>query len=487
MKYFLVLILSIFFQLSNAQSVSFSNRTTRLLATDNVIVVPEIGGMSHLLLFSPSERVRLQVYDNKLQWQQEQKLPFQLKENGDITILPFSNEYFLYNQSQAGNAAFLWKINAAGDARDQTDKLRSIIRSSFKDTTVLCQLFSYSSSIYVMGNLYFPSLKKIVATIVQTNSNFENPVIKRYAFDYDHTKEGLYKIAVVPEHDLIVLKRQVTEDRQFILDVLKVNLSTSKIYETSFSSTSPFSSPDVLFNATDSTTTIIANLPRTYYSYILVRSIFSATVNDTLEQKETPIITKVPIREETYGAFTCINTGASNKWIPIHGNWNVPYNPRTSLRPLVGLSRMVTLQRTTSFIDATSYQPKLQPIHPEMQLISEPGDVRFTIVDNRSRHVQDTTIKYHRRNFIEVAQYSSFTRDNNNYLVVKEQFPSKGKGLLLFHLNKQGKLTQLPLHLYERYHYALPQLQQSTGGNIMMPFVFKSEVGLVSVNLNQSE
>jgi hypothetical protein len=158
------------------------------------------------------------------------------------------------------------------------------------------------------------------------------------------------------------------------------------------------------------------------------------------------------------------------------------------LRPLVGLSRMVTLQRNTYFINATSYQPRLQPIHPEMQLISEPGDVRFTVVDSRTRRVEDTTIRYHRRNFIEIAQYTSFTKDNNNYLVVKEQFPSKGKGLLLFHLNEQGKLVQLQLHLYERYHYSLPQLQQSAAGNIIMPFVFKSEVGLVSISfLKQSE
>jgi hypothetical protein len=488
MKYCLVLLFPLFFIAANAQSVSFSNRTTRLFATDDVIVVPEIGGMNHLLVFSSGEPIRLQVYDDKLEWQEEQKLPFRVKENNDITVLPFSNEYFLYNQSEAGNTAFLWKINASGKAIDQTDKLKNIIKSSFKDSTVLCQLFSNGSSLYVMGNLYFPTLKKIVTTIIETNSNFENPVVKRYAYDYDHTREGLYKIAVVPGRNLIVLKRQVTEDREYILELLKVNLTTSKVYETSFNSATPFSAPDILYNAADSTTTVIAALPRTYYSYNLVRNVFSATVNDTLEQKATPIITKVPIREETYGAFTCINTGASNKWIPVHGAWNFLYNPKTTLRPLVGLSRMVTLQRNTYFINATSYQPRLQPIHPEMQLISEPGDVRFTVVDSRTRRVEDTTIRYHRRNFIEIAQYTSFTKDNNNYLVVKEQFPSKGKGLLLFHLNEQGKLVQLQLHLYERYHYSLPQLQQSAAGNIIMPFVFKSEVGLVSISfLKQSE
>jgi hypothetical protein len=479
---FLLCLLSI---IINAQQVTFSNKSTRLLSTDNAIVVPDIGGTSHMLVFSPNEVIRLHVYNKELQWQGEQKLPFKLNERSDITILPFSNQYYLYNQSEAGNAAYLWKINAAGKAVDETHKLRNIIKTSFKDSTVLCQLFSCGQTFYIMGNLYFPTIKKIVTTLIQTDVNFENPVVNRYAFDYDHRKEALQKIVVIPGKDIVVLKRHVTEDRDFILEVLKVNMATSRLYSTSFSSSSPFSSPDILYNSQDSSTTVIASLPRSYASYTLVRNLFSATVNDTLEQLASPIITKVPIKEETYGAFTCINTGASNRWVPVHGTWNLLYAPRTGSPLLVGLSRMVSAQHNTSILNATSYQPKLQPIDPYMQFISDPGDVRFTVVDNRDRSVHDTTIKYHRRSFIEVAQYTSFTKDNKNYLVVKEQFPSKGKGLLMLYVNKDGKLVQSPLRLYERFHYSLPQLQQSSNGNIVMPFVYKSEVGLVSISLDK--
>ncbi len=140
----------------------------------------------------------------------------------------------------------------------------------------------------------------------------------------------------------------------------------------------------------------------------------------------------------------------------------------------------------TYVVNASSYKPKLQPIDPYQQLVSQPGDVRFTVVDKHFNNASDTIIRYYRRNFIEVAQYSVFTMNNKSYLVVKEQFPSKGKALLLLFINKEGVLNTSPIPLYDKYHYALTQLQKA-GKNLICPYLYKGEVGLVNFTLKAED
>ena len=381
----------------------------------------------------------------------------------------------------------MWKVDANGIVQDESYKLKAIIRSSFKDTSIVCQLFSSGNSVYVFANIYYPDIKKVISTMIKTDSDLKVQSTKRYQFDFDHYYEKLQKIVVEPEKNITILKKETDEKDGYILNVVKINLQNSKLNEANFHSNTPFSYPDVMFNDVDSSTIVYAQMTRTYYQEKLIRHIFFATLNDTLGQATQPAVLKVPIAEDTYGAFTCLNmSNGYNNWLPVHGTWNTQYFPTTTGRNLlVGLSRMVTLEgKSISVVNASSYQPKLQAIHPSVQMVLPPGDVKFSVVNNVFKNISDTLIRYRKRTFIEVAQYSSFNTDNKNYLLLKEQFPSRGKGLVLINLNKQGAIVPSPLRLYERFHYSLPQLQSAGKGKVIMPFVFRSEVGLVRMTID---
>ena len=469
---------------ATAQSISYSHRTTHFVGADGVIVIPEVEGKNHLWVIKPDEQVNLQVYDNQLDWQQEHILPLKLPKNSDITILPFENEYFFYNQSQAGSSKFLWHVDGKGNVADVSSKLRAIIKSCFTDTTVVCQLFSKGPRMFMLGNVYFPSLGKIITTLIQINLKLDQWQVKRFALDYDHRNEFLQRMLITPENKLLVLKERSSEEIAQVLHIIKVDLATSKTNAAVFTSNTRFSSPEILYNPVDSSTTVCG------YRRSMLPRIFFLTLDDTLAQKFAPVTIRVPITEEMYGAFACVSTGTGGStWLPVYGSWNALYQyNRFSSRVLVGLSSMVTLAgNKTVVMNASSYQPLIQAIHPYLQNVSPPGDVRFSVIDLQSRAIKDTVFKYYRRFFIEVSQYASFSRNNNGYLILKEKFRSNGKGIVLLNINKEGKLVSSPLRVYERYDYAIPQMRQTANGSLVFPYVYKNEVGLVKVTLEPDQ
>jgi hypothetical protein len=484
MKYLLYIF--IFLQTNAlAQSIHYTHRTSRIKIDDGIIIVPEISGTNHLWIITPGKKVKLQVYNHRLEWQQEQVLPLKISEESDVTVLPMKNEYYLYNQSEAGNKSFLWKVDAQGSMVDESSKLKAIIRASFNDTSTVCQMLSKGEHVYVFSNIYYPDIKKIVSTVVKTDHNLTQQAIDRYAFDFDHSIEKLHKIIIEPEKNITVLKKQTTPEEGFVLDILKINLKNSRIYEAHFKSNTPFSFPEIVFNSSDSTTTVYSQMTRSYTRDNVIRHMFLATLNDTLGEKTKATVLRFAVTEEMPGAFTCIRmSNGFNNWMPVHGTWNAHYAPSANRNVYIGLNRMVTLKgRSITVVNASSFQPRLQPVHPALQLVLPPGDVKFSVIDQRFKNVSDTIIKYHKRNFIEVAQYSNFTKDNYNYLIVKEQFPSSGKGLLLLHIDQQGQLIPSPLRLYDRYHYSLPQMQQSGRGSVLIPYIYKGEVGMVNMSV----
>lgn len=481
MKNALLLVLFISAVKLSAQSITYTHRTARLYVDDGVITVPQVGGNTHLLIVTPQKHIRLQVYDRNLEWQHEKILPIHLTSTSDVTVLPFEDEYFLYNQTEAGNTKFLWKIDSYGNATDVSKKLKALIKASFTDSTVVCQLFSKGANIFLMGHVYYPDLKKIITTLIQTTPQLEKTFVKRFAFNFNHNYESLQRMLVTPEGQLIILKENTTADMVQELNVVKIDMNTTKISAAVFKSERRLEVPDLIYNSADSSTTLCAYATRTN----LVIRIFFSTLNDTLEQKLPPTTIRVPVSYEMYGAFASVSTGSGGaRWLPVYGVWNSLYEFSSIERVLIGLSAMVTLSGNKMVVmNATSYQPKLQPIDPHLQNIAPPGNVRFSVVNLKSRNAKDTMFKYYRRYFIEVGQYASFLRNDNSYLVVKEKFRSNGKGVLMLSANKDGRLIPTPLHVYEKFHYAIPQLQQSASG-LMIPYVYKSEVGLVHVVLS---
>ena len=61
MKYFIYIAVVLYSHLAFAQGGQYSNRTARLHAEDEVIVVPEVGGNNHLWIFQPGMKIKIQV------------------------------------------------------------------------------------------------------------------------------------------------------------------------------------------------------------------------------------------------------------------------------------------------------------------------------------------------------------------------------------------------------------------------------------------
>ncbi len=484
MKYLFSILLSLICLTTFAQTVHYTRHMSRYGVDDGVIIVPEIGGKNHLWIVGPEKDVRLQVYNFDMDWEREQILPIKIADHNDVTIIPLKKEYYFYNQSASDGANFLWRIDASGNATDVSRTFKNLIKTTFKDNTTTCQMLSRGGSIYVFSNMYYPDLKKVVSTIIKTDDQLNVINTKHYASDFDHNRESLHKIIIDPEVNITILKKQSTTKYGYVLDLLKINLKTDQVYEANFNSNTPFSVPEIIFNSLDSSTTVYSMMSRTYTKGGIVRHMFLATLNDTLGEITKAKVLKLPLDEDMPGAFTYINVNGNDNWLPILGNWNAQYLPQAKRNLYIGLNRMVTLQsKKIVVVNATSFQPRLQSIHPDMQLIFPPGDVKVSVINQQFNNVRDTVFKYHRRNYIEVAQYSSFIKNKTSYLIVKERFPSNGKGLLLLHLNSEGGITPSPLRLYERFHYALPQLQQTSGGNVLIPYAYKGEVGMVYMNI----
>ncbi len=102
-------------------------------------------------------------------------------------------------------------------------------------------------------------------------------------------------MAVLPGKNITILLRGITEDKQNILDVIQLELETGKTRYAAFNSYANFNGPDILFNGADSSTTVYAQMGRTYKSGKTFRNIFFARLDDTLNIKAKPAVAEVTI------------------------------------------------------------------------------------------------------------------------------------------------------------------------------------------------
>lgn len=69
--------------------------------------------------------------------------------------------------------------------------------------------------------------------------------------------------------------------------------------------------------------------------------------------------------------------------------------------------------------------------------------------------------------------------EDRSYLLLKQNLLSHYQGLVMVYSDDNGRLTWANLRVYEKFNYLLQQVQQTNNKFIIMPYLYKREMGLV--------
>jgi hypothetical protein len=446
-----------------AQSFAYTHQTIRISFRDIVQLVPEIASRHHIFLFQPDKKPVVYVYDDALKLQAKKEVPFPVKPGQDIQIFSRQKNYYLYAKSPGSRSFLFWKFDAEGNATDYTPVLQKLIGSQFSDTSSSVRILLNNDRLYLVTQVYYPALKKIVFTQVRLDSNLQF-IDKRYVVcPYNKENETVKQVLIPDDNRILLLKTGVNENSETVMDLVSMDLQSGSAISTQFNcGYSSFSQPAIHYNEKDSgllVSSIVREKPGTKIQrYIFLSRLdarFNATVPNALLR------------------FSGIYSFLAIEGVP---GWLHFVNAFSRYNRLQQGDRNGLLYDETDLPAFPLYQQSI-PAEP-----SSPASIRFSLLDSQFNLKKENVVRNTTR-FEEIISgtFGIIKWQDRDCLLLKQAITTKRTGLVIFSVDEDQKITSTPLRVYDRYQYMVEQAQQCGGKNILLPYRFKGELGLVKI------
>ncbi len=501
--YWLCLLVFIVRMPAYAQKIQYSRQTVKMLSPDEVQLVPNINGNHHLLRFFVNKKPLIYIFNNQLQLIAENTIELKLQENMDTRVLSFADHYFFYTHTQNTSTHKLYKVDAEGSVTSCSAKFQQIVDSLLNKSKSTLQLVSQNQKLFVIAHAYYRHLKKIVSTVVELNSNMRVSAVFKASFDFDGGEDQLQQ-SILHNGSLFVLKTNSTEEQGHFLEIVNSDLATGKSVIKSYHSNSPYSNPGLRVLPKDSTILVQAIVGA---GTAQPRQGFITRLNQSLDEVTPFAILPFQFQKGIHGSYFLLNDQSG--WI----NFNRNFFTRNRLESFFVFNQnptnLVTMYNNHSLANTTSSVPDNAQVLARTGRSSSSNSekflsgtdrrrlnssttatrkniesiVRFTVLNNQFKHVQDSVTSFNKNEFgIQALPYAQFSIGNKACLFLIQNFTENKSGLLMMSAEKNDPINTTNINVNYKYEYLLHQMHAANKNSVLLPYTHKNEAGLVRIS-----
>lgn len=421
-----------------------------------------------MLFFKFNTTPSIYVYNEGLQLMGKKEVPLKLSAAHDRRIIPFKNYYLLYLHQPGSTRHELWKINPDGEPTSLTARFQHFIDTTFKKNTSTLQMINQGEQLVVVANTYYPEVEKVVSSVVQLDDSLQTLSRRKILYPFNREDDVLKQVTLAGDH-LFILKYS-TDSSQYLLKIIRADLTTGALTEHVISSSSRFDSePAFMYMPADSSLLVYA----TVRSKVLV-----SKLDHYLNEVQPVTLLDAQFSKNVFTNFLLLE-GETQKWLAVHRSNTHSYYPtvvdrRNDPRYLYGLNR--NLDYSDPFYDPyTRWNYQRAP--------AVDSAIRFVLYNKKLQPVKDSVAR--NKNSLatlQVRDYANIMLGAKSHLILKQSFTGRKKGLLLVSLSDDGRLAARDLAVFEHYQYLLSNLEILNNEAVIFPFMDKWEVGLVKIS-----
>lgn len=477
-----------------SQTIHYSRKTIKLPPYERLLLIPNVSGSHHLLLFKRNTALTVYCFDRELQISHKKELPVKFTDTCDTRIIPFKNFYYLYLHKRGSSQNQLWKINAKGEATSLSVPFQSFIDTTFKKNITALQFFTKEEQLTVVANTYYPDLKVAEISINKIDENFKKVSSHKVYIPFEQGSDRLEQIMLRGEYLFILKSASNTQD--YALELMKADLTTGKLYRKAFDCKEDFARNARLRYITADSSIFIQSTFR--------RQIFICKVDLALKEI-LPATLLAPQFTNNISTNFLLLTGGVQQWLTVGGSYanfrfqsnSNSYVPSPS-PDIDGMSRYrrveenfysdynasmyrSTRSTTTGFgsYDTRIYKRYISSGSSDQNIMP----IRFAVLDKDFKELNDSVVTNKKGPTILTAnRYANLMMGNKSYLVLRQDFQRKRKGLLLVSVDDSNEIITSDISVFEKYEYLLQQAQTVGNGTLVMPYMQNSEVGLVKLS-----
>lgn len=463
---------------------------------DKIQLIPNIGGTYHLLVFNRNTPLSLYRFDRELQYLGATELPVAFSDTSDMRIIAFKNFYFLYLHKQGSTTHQLWKINAAGEATSLSAPFQRFIDTNFERHTSTLNLVNRQGQLAVMANIYYEELKAVTKTIVTVDSSLVPVSSNTVSFPFEQGVNALHQEMLIGGN--IFILKSTRHTKNYILELIKADLETGKVFRKPFQGRENFTRNAVFrYNPADSSILIQSSIGTEVFITKLDLSLNELVPSTVLTPRfSKEVFTNFLLLDEDVqqwivmdlmGArlFSRSTRSASVVYSPSPGarraansGWGgsdyIEYNAQLYLNTVTGFG-----SREYPYRGGSTYAPPVDNVTTGLRLL---------VADKEFRLLQDSVVTNKKSlSTVSATEYANVTLGAKSYLVLKQDFPRKRKGLLLVSVDHHKQLLADDIAVFGKYEYLLQYAQAISDGSLVLPYVQGSELGLVKLSFANME
>ena len=454
---------------ATAQKIQYSKSVLKTPGGGDMRLIADVGGFHHLIHFSTIKKPVIHVFDDQLQLQATKELNIKSAENSNIRLLKVKDYYVLYVHTQRPLHHQLLKIYGNGAVSDISYLLTNPADSLWNKSKATYQLFNVNNNLFLVSHSYFQNLKRIQSTIVKLETERKAEVVNKFSFPINMRADHLREVTLIDDQ-LFVLKLSQDEAGSSLLTLLKINCSSGSILSKQFESGKYlYASPTIRYNGKDSSIFVYSML-QTPPGYKGVRpGAFMVRLNHSLNEI-TPITIVPDIFKDNAASSFIVEKNKTTGWLH--------FSPWQNTR------RTRVVNNNSSEFNSSS--PNLNfPYSYDVSYNSMPTAVRMTLLNNKLEKEKDSVVKNNGNYYkIHPGPHAQFVMNNKSYLLLVQELVAKKKGLLLVYPGEDGYFNTAPVRVYYQFNFILPLLQTVGDNYFIVPFINKTEMGLMKVSLD---
>lgn len=447
---FLILV---FIETASSQTFRYSEEVHQEFNPDVINFLADVGGFHHLLFFRNNDRPWLCIYDQQLRKKTTFRLDTKIKDNSDIRVVRFKDHYLLYIHEAGTTEHILWQIDGQGHTTGRSQWMQKLAELELAGSTETLQLYAANNDLLIASHSYFDSMQQVYSKFVRVNDQFKITEVRSTSFPFQSGAERLQQIEV-EDNQLMVLKTARDEQSNHLLDLMKIDLNSNVILESTFSSGALlFSDASFIYSRSDSTTLVHAMVQSAPDAETRQQAFFLCRLTPSFKQLTPPRTFHTTLSYNNPEAFFYVS-GADPQWLPV---------------------------KMLIKVYAASFQKKQNFFIPE-----ELKSLRLVHLSDDLVKIRDTVLneKNDGPKFIPYTN-SSFRLQNSSYLLLTQKLPRNNTGLVLFSTDASGAFRSTDLPVYNKNEYRISLAQPVGLDAFLVPYRNKRDVGLLRISLKE--
>lgn len=496
-----IVVLFCFCLSANAQSIRYTRQTQPLPNHEKMQLITDVAGNHHLLFFTNNETVTVFYYDNELQYIGKKDLPFLSRDSCDTRIIPFKNFYLLYFHKRGSKFHELWQVNADGGTLSLTGLFQNFIETAFKEKTSTLHLLNQDEKLVFITHTYYDELKLLASSVIKVDEHFKTLSSYSITHPFNRDADQLTQVMLLGK-SLFMLESSGT-NQDYALQLIKADLTTGKLFRKTFNSAQNFTR--------DASFRYIAGEPGILIHSKVGSQVFFCKLDTSL--LETVPATLVKPRYGNNVAFNFLLLGGKvQQWLAM----NLPVS-----RSVSGSAsrRSSSLPGTTNEMTAgSSYNPNDRSATSNFDYqveqyrssttgfgsrVVDPGNmgnyqtvpvdnanppICFSVLDEDLTLLKDSVVTNKKGPAtLGATEYANLWVESQSYLILKQEFSPRVKGLLLVTVGSNYQIETKDISVIGKYQYLLKDARTTRTETLVMPYLQKSEIGLVQLSFANTE